>query len=163
MAEELDRLEQRAQELRGRLALDLDELFVRLQPRRVIRDVGAYTRERVAAYGRDARSGPGVGREIVRDMRHNPIPYLLVGIGAAGLAWAVASFSRSRIRGRLPQFREADFVPPPPPRAAPARPAAPAAPPVTAASATPAAATRPVSPAIPADKREISPVTSTER
>jgi hypothetical protein len=152
MASELDRLERRAQEVRGQLALDLDELFLRLQPRRMVRNV--------AVYARDTQAGSGLGRDIVRDMRHSPIPYLLVGIGIAGLTWAITSFSRSRMRSRLPEFSEADFVPPPSPRAAAMHPAAPA---VAAASTTPAGATRPVSPATPAAVREISPVTSAER
>ncbi len=87
MTDELDRLERRAQEVRGQLALDLDELFVRLQPRRLVRSVGVYARDREA--------GGDLGRDIVRDMRHKPVPYLLVGIGIAGLVWAVSSFSRA--------------------------------------------------------------------
>lgn len=152
MTSELDRLERRAQEVRGQLALDLDELFLRLQPRRMVRNV--------AAYARDTQAANGLGRDLVRDMRHNPIPYLLVGIGVAGLVWAMSSLSRARTRSRLPEFGEADFVPPPSPRAAAAPVAAPA---VTAAPATPSTATRPVSPATPAGIREISPVTSGER
>jgi hypothetical protein len=152
MASELDRLERRAQEVRGQLALDLDELFLRLQPRRIARNV--------AVYARDTQAGNGLGRDIVRDMRRNPIPYLLVGFGVAGLVWAISSFSRSRTASRLPEFSEADFVPPPSPRAAAMHPAAPA---VAAASTTPVVATRPVSPATPAPAREISPVTSSER
>jgi hypothetical protein len=155
MANELDRLERRAQEVRGQLALDLDELFLRLQPRQIARNI--------ALYARETQVGDGMGRDSVRDMRRNPIPYLLVGIGIAGLVWAISSISRSRTRGRLPEFSEADFVPPPSPRATPAPAVAPATPAATAASAIPTAATRPVSPATPAAAREISPVTSEER
>jgi hypothetical protein len=160
MTSELDRLERRAQEVRGQLALDLDELFARLQPRRLITSAGDYARTRVAAYGREAQAEGELGRDIVRDMRRNPIPYLLVGIGIAGIVWAMTSFSRSRIRARLPEFSEADFAPP---RAAAAHPVAPAGPTVTATSAPPTPATRPVSPATPAGTREISPATSPER
>src|SRR3954451_21715631 len=135
MASEIDRIERRAQEVRGQLALDIDELFLRLQPRRVINNAGAYARERVVAYGRDAQAGSELGRDIVREMRRNPIPYLLVGIGAAGLAWVVSSFSRSRTRARLPEFSEADFAPPSPPPAASVRPVAPVATPVGRAAA----------------------------
>jgi hypothetical protein len=178
MTSELDRIERRAQEVRGQLALDLDELFVRLQPRRVIGNAGAYARATVVAYGRDAQTGSGLGRDIVRDMRRNPIPYLLVGIGLAGLSWAISSFSRARTRARLPEFTEADFVPPPLPRVAATHPVAPAAPTVTAPTVAPAAATpsaihpasttplgaaRPVSTAAPAGTREISPVTPAAR
>jgi len=155
MTSELDRLEHRAQEVRGQLALDLDELFLRLQPRRVARNV--------AVYARDTQGGSGLGRDIVRDMRRNPIPYLLAGIGIAGLVWVITSFSRSRTASRLPEFSEADFAPPPAPRAAATSPVASAAPAVTAASATAPAATRPMSSATPATTREISPVTSAER
>ncbi len=147
MTDELDRLERRAQEVRGQLALDLDELFVRLQPRRLVRSVGVYARDREA--------GGDLGRDVVRDMRHNPVPYLLVGIGIAGLVWAVSSVSRGRTRARLPEFSEADFVPPPSPRAAGT--------PAVRAAATSTAATPPVSPAGVEPVREISPVTSGER
>jgi len=158
MTNELDRIERRAQEVRSQLALDLDELFLRLQPRRVINNAGAYARETVVAYGRDAQAGSGLGRDIVRDMRRNPIPYLLVGIGIAGLTWAMSSFSRSRTRARLPEFSEAEFAPPSRPQTAPVRPVAPAGPTVSTAatptvvaqtSAPPTAATRPFSPAPP--------------
>ena len=156
MTSELDCFERRAQEVRGQLALDLDELFLRLQPRRMARNV--------AVYARDTQMGSGLGRDIVRDMRRNPIPYLLVGIGVAGLVWAITSFSRSRTASRLPEFSEADFTPPAP-RAAATAPVAPTAPAVTvaAATATATAASRPVSPATSAPAREISPVTSAER
>jgi hypothetical protein len=177
MTSELDRIERRAQEVRSQLALDIDELFLRLQPRRVVRNAGAYARETVVAYGGDAQATSGLGRDIVREMRRNPIPYLLVGIGIAGLAWAISSFSGSRTRARLPEFREADFAPPSPPRAASVRPVAPAAPAVGTAAApaaashtsapsaavTPIGATRPPTPATPAGTREISPVTPAER
>lgn len=121
MTDELDRLERQAQRTRGQLALDLDELLVRLNPRRLTRDVAEY-----------ARGTPtDLGRTMVREMRHDPIPYLLIGIGAAGIAWALASASRTRHQKRLPEFRGADFAPPAAARASaepvvPARPAAPA-------------------------------------
>ena len=46
MTSELDRLERQAQEVRGQLALDLDELFLRLQPRRMARNIAVYARTR---------------------------------------------------------------------------------------------------------------------
>ena len=147
MTDELDQHERRAQEVRGQLALDLDELFLRLQPRRMVRSVGAHAREK--------RAGGDLGRDVVRDMRRNPIPYLLVGMGIAGLVWAVSSFSRTRTRARLPQFSEADFVPPPSPRAAET--------PAIRTSAIATAATPPVSPASAVPAREISPVASGEK
>lgn len=104
MTSELDRLEREAQEVRGRLALDMDELLLRLNPHRMAREIAQQAREN--------RTGDGIGREVVRDMRRNPIPYLLIGIGLAGLAWAVASASTARIRRRLPEFRDSDFAPP---------------------------------------------------
>ena len=146
MTDELDQHERRAQEVRGQLALDIDELFVRLQPRRMVRSVGVYAREQ--------RAGNDLGRDVVRDMRKNPIPYLLVGMGIAGLVWAVSSFTRTRTRARLPEFSDADFIPPPSPRAVGT--------PAVAASAT-TAAIPPVSPASAQPAREISPVTSGER
>ena len=164
MTDELDRIERRAQEVRSQLALDIDELFLRLQPRRVVRNAGAYARETVVAYGGDAQTVSGLGRDIVREMRRNPIPYLLVGIGVAGLAWVVSSFSRSRIHARLPEFSEADFAPPSPPRAASVRPVAPAAAPTaTTPMGTTMSTTRPPTSLTPAGTREISPVTPAER
>jgi hypothetical protein len=148
MTDDLDRLERQAQEVRGRLARDADELIARLQPRRLIIKAGDYARERVVVYGREAQAGGELGRDIVRDIRRNPIPYLLIGLGLAGLAWAVTSFSRARARARLPEFSDADFAPPPRPAAT-----------VMAAPVPPTAATRPGSPT-PSPIREISPVTS---
>ena len=147
MTDELDQHERRAQEVRGQLALDLDELFLRLQPRRMVRSVGAHAREQ--------RAGGDLGRDIVRDMRRSPIPYLLVGIGIAGLVWAVSSFSRTRTRARLPEFSEADFVPPPSPRAVGT--------PAVRTSATSTAAARSTAPASTVPAREISPVISGEK
>lgn len=147
MENELDRIERRAQELRGQLALDIDELVARLQPRRMVRNV--------ASHAHDTRAGGDLGRDIVRDMRYNPIPYLLAGIGIAGLIWAVTSLSRRRTRARLPEFSEADFAPPASPRPAATTPMTAAA----AASATP----RPASPAAAAPARDISPATSAQR
>lgn len=182
MTSELDRIERRAQEVRGQLALDVDELFLRLQPRRVVRNAGAYARETVVAYGGDAQAASGLGRDIVREMRRNPIPYLLVGMGIAGLSWAISSFSRTKTRARLPEFSDADFAPPSPPRAASVRPVAPVGPAATATAAptvapppavpqtaatsiraTPIGTTRPVSPATQVGTREISSVTPTAR
>ncbi|MGE0260212.1 MAG: hypothetical protein AB7H71_00485 [Alphaproteobacteria bacterium] len=147
MTDELDQHERRAQEVRGQLALDIDELFVRLQPRRMVRSVGVYAREQ--------RVGDDLGRDVVRDMRKNPIPYLLVGMGIAGLVWAVSSFTRTRTRARLPEFSEADFIPPPALRAVGT--------PAVTSSPTPTAAIPPVSPASAQPAREISPVTSGEQ
>jgi hypothetical protein len=160
MESELDRLERRAQEVRGQLAQDLDELFLRVQPRRVVRNAGDYAREKVVVYGREAQTGRGLGRDIVRDMRRNPIPYLLLGIGVAGLVWAITSFSRTRTARRLPEFSEADFAPPASPRAAAVPPVAPS---VAVGSAASTAASRPGSSPVSAPEREVSPVTSEER
>jgi hypothetical protein len=148
MTDELDRHERRAQEVRGQLALDLDELFLRLQPRRMVRSI--------AAHAHETQAGSGLGHEVVRDMRHNPIPYLLMGMGIAGIAWAMMSLSRSRTRARLPEFSDADFVAPPSRRVAPdvVR---------TAAPVPPAATTPAASPAGTAPAREISPATSDMR
>ena len=106
MASQLDQLERRAQAVRGQLALDLDELFLRLRPRRMVRDIADFARE----------TPPEAGRAVVREIRHNPIPYLLIAIGVAGAAWAVAS--RNRVQGRpLPvpaDVRASAFAPPAP-------------------------------------------------
>jgi hypothetical protein len=146
MTDELDRLERRVQEVRGQLARDLDELFLRLQPRRMVRSVGVQARS--------PHASGDVGRDVVRDMRHNPIPYLLVGIGIAGLVWAISSVSRIRTQARLPEFSEADFVPPPSPRAAGTPPGGPAGP--LTATASPLSASD-------APMREISPADAAER
>ena len=125
MTSELDRLERDAREVRGRLALDVDELMLRLNPRRMAREIAQHARENGI--------GDGAGREIVREMRRNPIPYLLIAIGLAGLTWAVASASSARTRGRLPEFKESDFAPPPRTAAEPVAPPPAVAPPVNPA------------------------------
>jgi hypothetical protein len=132
MTDQLDRIEHRAREVRGQLALDFDELLVRLNPRRLARDLAASAREAPTS---------GFGTAAVREMRRNPIPYLLIGVGIAGVAWAIASASQSRSERRLPKFQEADFAPPP-------------------AATTRAGPAMPVRPASPATQpaREISPV-----
>ena len=101
MTSELDRLERQAQQARGQLAQDLDELMVRLTPRQMAQEAAAYAREMPA----------DVGRHLVREIRRDPVPYLLIGFGIAGMAWAIASASRDRARRRLPEFRESDFAP----------------------------------------------------
>lgn len=152
MESELDRLEHRAQEVRERLAADLDELILRLQPHRVMRNV--------VAQARDMPASRGLGRDIVRNVRHNPIPYLLFGIGITGLVWAMTSFSRTRTASRLPEFSEADFAPPRSPRAPAASPVGPA---VSTASAIPPAASRQGPRPAAAPEREVDPAGSAER
>ena len=94
MTSELDRLERRAQEVRGQLALDLDELFLRLQPRRIARNI--------AVYARDTQAGDGLGRDVVRDMQRNPIPYLLVRLRRRGTRLGHIELLAIRTASRLP-------------------------------------------------------------
>jgi membrane protein len=98
MTSELDRFERQAAQLRVQLALDVDELGRRLNPRRLVSTAVEYMRETQP----DFRAAAGV-------VLHNPIPYLLIGVGAAGTGWAVTSLSRFRSQEHF--WREADTHP----------------------------------------------------
>src|SRR3954447_6831015 len=87
---ELDRPERQTGQLRRQLALDVDELVRRVNPRRFVSAAVAYTRKTQPAL-RDAAGA----------MKQDPIPYLMIGVGTAGTAWVAMSFWRLRSQERV--------------------------------------------------------------
>ncbi len=82
---DLDQLERQTAQLRRQMALDVDEVVRRVNPRRFVSTAAAYTRKTQPAL-RDATGA----------MKQDPIPYLMIGVGTAGAAWAATSFWRLR-------------------------------------------------------------------
>lgn len=109
MTRKTERLEREAEQARGDLAVDLDELRVRLTPGQIVDETVNYARGTAVA---------DFVHNLLREIRENPLPLLLIG---AGVAWAAIATSRSR--------RSLPVPPPLPPvtRTEPAIPAAPAA------------------------------------
>jgi membrane protein len=95
---DLDQLERQTAQLRRQMALDVDEVVRRVSPRRFISTAVAYTRNTAVAYTR--KTQPAL-RAAVGAMKQDPIPYLLIGVGAAGTAWAATSFWRLRSQEQL--------------------------------------------------------------
>ena len=87
---DLDRFERQAAQLRRQMALDVDEVVRRVNPRRFVSTAVAYTRKTQPAL----RAATGA-------MKQDPIPYLMIGVGTAGTAWAATSFWRLRSQERL--------------------------------------------------------------
>lgn len=83
MERQSDQLEQEAEQTRAQLAVTLAELRARMTPGQVIDSVADYASE-----GPAAEFLNNLGREI----RENPLPLLLIGIG---IAWLVVASSRS--------------------------------------------------------------------
>jgi len=77
-----EQLEQEAEIARTNLAADLDELRHRITPGQIADEVVDYARDTPIAE---------FGRNLVRDLRDNPLPLLLIG---AGIAWAIFNSSR---------------------------------------------------------------------
>src|SRR3954468_7524863 len=92
---DLDQLERQMAQLRRQMALDVDEVVRRVNPRRFVSAAVAYTRKTQPAL-RDAACA----------MKQDPIPYLMIGVGTAGTVWAATSFWRLRSHERVP-IREA--------------------------------------------------------
>src|SRR4051812_21325710 len=86
---DLDQLERQTAQLRRQMALDVDEVVRRVNPRRFVSTAVAYTRKTQPAL-RDAAGA----------MKQDPIPYLTIGVGTAGTAWAATSFWRLRSQER---------------------------------------------------------------
>ena len=86
---DLDQLERQTAQLRRQMALDVDEVVRRVNPRRFVSTAVAYTRKTQPAL-RDAAGA----------MKQDPIPYLMIGVGTAGTAWAATSFWRLRSQER---------------------------------------------------------------
>ena len=80
---ELDRLERQATQLRRQVALDLDEVVRRVNPRRLVSMAVAYAR----------KTQPDL-RATVSAIKQDPIPYLMIGVGAAGTAWSACTLTK---------------------------------------------------------------------
>src|SRR6185436_6753832 len=77
-----EQLECEAEVARGNLAADLDELRQRMTPGQIVDEVADYARDtQVAEFARN----------LLRDLRENPLPLLLIG---AGIAWSIIASSR---------------------------------------------------------------------
>ena len=87
---DLDQLERQTAQLRRQMALDVDEVVRRINPRRFVSTAVAYTRKTQPAL----RAATGA-------MKQDPIPYLMIGVGAAGTVWAATSLRRLRSQERL--------------------------------------------------------------
>src|SRR3954471_24521430 len=88
--DDLDQLERQTAQLRRQMALDVDEVVHRVNPRRFVSTAVAYTQKTQPALGAAADA-----------MKQDPIPYLMIGVGAAGTAWAATSLWRRRSQERL--------------------------------------------------------------
>jgi Domain of unknown function (DUF892)/Protein of unknown function (DUF3618) len=90
MASQSEKLEQEAGRTRARLTEALDALRARTTPGQVINQLIDYARE-----------GPGAefGRNLAREVRENPLPLVLIGIGIAWLMVASSRSSRAVIAG----------------------------------------------------------------
>ena len=81
-----EQLEHEAEVARTNLAADLGELRQRVTPRQIV--------DQAVLCARDTWVSE-LGRNLLRDIRENPVPLLLIG---AGIAWArIASNRRHRI------------------------------------------------------------------
>src|SRR3954451_23681344 len=94
---ELDRLERQAGQLRRQMALDVDEMVRRGNPRRLVSTAVAYTRKTQPAL----RTAADAMKTAADAMKQDPIPYLMIGVGAAGTVWAAMSLRRLRSQERL--------------------------------------------------------------
>src|SRR6478672_9497698 len=86
MTRSSEQLEREAEVARNHLAAGLDELRHRMTPGQIV--------DEVADYARDTPIAEFV-RNLLRDLRENPLPLLLIG---AGIAWSISnSIRRPRI------------------------------------------------------------------
>src|SRR5829696_2316227 len=99
---DLDQLERQTAQLRRQMGLDVDEVVRRVNPRRFVSTAVVYTHTAVAY---TQKMQPAL-RATADAMKQDPIPYLMIGVGTAGTAWAVMSFRRLRSQERVP-IREA--------------------------------------------------------
>jgi hypothetical protein len=106
-----EQLEREAEEARCRLAGSLEELRPRISPGKVVDQIVDYAREGPVA---------DFARNLMREMRDNPAPLLLI---AAGIAWLVAANRRSsRSTTMIERPRDSEITAPPdasPPDASP--------------------------------------------
>src|SRR5687768_8123613 len=77
-----EQLEHEAEIARANLTADLDELRHRMTPGQIVDEVADYARDTPVAE---------FARNLVRDLRENPLPLLLIG---AGIAWSIFNSSR---------------------------------------------------------------------
>lgn len=77
-----EQLEHEAEIARTNLTADLDELRHRMTPGQIVDEVADYARDTPVAE---------FARNLLRDLRENPLPLLLIG---AGIAWSVFNSSR---------------------------------------------------------------------
>jgi hypothetical protein len=77
-----EQLEREAEVARSNLAADLDELRHRMTPGQIV--------DEVTDYARDTPVAEFIGN-LMRDVRENPLPLLLIG---AGIAWSIFNSSR---------------------------------------------------------------------
>src|SRR4051794_8318756 len=94
---ELDRLERQAGQLRRQMALDVDEMVRRVNPRRFVSTAVAYTRKTQPAL----RTAADAMKTAADAMKQDPIPYLIIGVGVAGTVWAATSLRHLRSQERL--------------------------------------------------------------
>jgi len=91
MTRQSEQLEREAEDARCTLAADLDELRHRITPGQIV--------DEVTDYARGTPVAEFLGN-LVRDMRDNPLPLILIG---AGVAWSIiASTRRPRIVAEVP-------------------------------------------------------------
>ena len=83
MANQSEKLEREAGRTRAQLSETLEELRARMTPGQVIDQLIDHAREGPAAE---------FGRNLAREVRENPLPLVLIGIG---VAWLIAASSRS--------------------------------------------------------------------
>jgi Protein of unknown function (DUF3618) len=86
MPSECERLEREVGEARRQLQATLEELRVRMTPAAVL--------DRAFEYGQNGRIGE-ILRNFARDVRENPLPLFLIGIGAAWLFFAASRAAQS--------------------------------------------------------------------
>ena len=82
MTRHSEQLEREAEIARSNLAADLDELRHRMTPGQIVDGVADYARDTPVAE---------FARNMMRDLRENPLPLLLIG---AGIAWSIFNSSR---------------------------------------------------------------------
>ena len=82
MTRSSEQLEREAEVARSNLAADLDELRHRMTPGQIVDEVADYARDTPVAE---------FTRNLIRDLRENPLPILLIG---AGIAWSIFNSSR---------------------------------------------------------------------
>jgi membrane protein len=100
---DFDQLERQTARLRRQMALDVDEVVRRVNPRRFVRIAVAYARKTQPALH---KMQPAL-RDAAGAMKLDPLPYLMIGVGTAGAAWAATSIWHLRSQEGL-HTRETD-------------------------------------------------------